>query len=226
MNPWTSVRALAGAALAAGALTAMTPGVALAHGARCDATITESTRLQRDLLRCPGVGLVIGADGITLDLNGHTIAGDPGITEPVADGIDNEAGHDRVVVKNGTVRGFGAGVVVVGATGNQFRHLRLTANEFEGLELFFSDDSRIEKNLAAGNGVDTDYSGIILYQSHRNEISGNSLLPTASRESFSRRPATTRSNTTRSSATRQARRRTARTATSSVTTAFSTTATG
>jgi hypothetical protein len=37
----------------------------------CGATITVDTKLTRDLVNCPNNGLVIGADNITLDLNGH-----------------------------------------------------------------------------------------------------------------------------------------------------------
>ncbi len=42
---------------------------------RCGATITADTTLHHDLLDCPGNGIVIGADHITLDLNGHTVDG-------------------------------------------------------------------------------------------------------------------------------------------------------
>jgi hypothetical protein len=38
--------------------------------------ITTDTTLDSDLLDCPGHGIVIGAPGITLDLNGHTVDGD------------------------------------------------------------------------------------------------------------------------------------------------------
>src|SRR3712207_1967639 len=41
----------------------------------CGQTITSDTRLATDLINCHGDGIVIGADGITLDLNGHTIDG-------------------------------------------------------------------------------------------------------------------------------------------------------
>jgi len=38
--------------------------------------ITTDTKLANDLTACPGDGIVIGADNITLDLNGHMIDGD------------------------------------------------------------------------------------------------------------------------------------------------------
>ena len=42
----------------------------------CGDTITVDTTLTRDLVNCPNNGLIIGANNITLDLNGHVIDGD------------------------------------------------------------------------------------------------------------------------------------------------------
>jgi hypothetical protein len=42
----------------------------------CGDTITVNTKLVKDLVNCPNNGIVIGADNITLDLNGHLIDGD------------------------------------------------------------------------------------------------------------------------------------------------------
>ena len=41
----------------------------------CGATLTTSTTLSADLVDCPGTALVVGADGITVNLAGHTISG-------------------------------------------------------------------------------------------------------------------------------------------------------
>ena len=43
--------------------------------AACGQTITADTTLNSDLTNCTGPGITIGADDITLDLNGHTITG-------------------------------------------------------------------------------------------------------------------------------------------------------
>ena len=40
----------------------------------CGVTIVENLTLDHDQT-CTGDGLVVGADGITIDLNGHTLAG-------------------------------------------------------------------------------------------------------------------------------------------------------
>src|SRR5580765_5255056 len=41
----------------------------------CGQTLKASVRLAGDLVDCPATGLIIGADNITVDLNGHTIDG-------------------------------------------------------------------------------------------------------------------------------------------------------
>jgi hypothetical protein len=61
------------AALSAGAWGTVD---ALASHVRCGQTITGDTTLDSDLTNCPGSGVVIGAENVTLDLNGHTIDGD------------------------------------------------------------------------------------------------------------------------------------------------------
>src|SRR5919109_3284276 len=47
-----------------------------ANQVSCGETITTDTTLHTDLLNCKNNGIVIGADGITLELNGHLIDGD------------------------------------------------------------------------------------------------------------------------------------------------------
>ena len=53
------------------------PAAAQASGrdVACGATLTSDTKLRADLTNCPGDGLVIGKDGITLDLGRRTIDG-------------------------------------------------------------------------------------------------------------------------------------------------------
>ena len=42
---------------------------------KCGDTITTDARLTRDLNNCPAEGVIIGAAGVTLDLEGYTIDG-------------------------------------------------------------------------------------------------------------------------------------------------------
>ena len=139
---------LAAAALAAGALAAP---AAHASGAplHCGATIKHSTKLTQDLTNCRGVGLRIGADGITLDLNGHTIAA-AAKRNPTAHGI-LDVGHDRVTIKGGTVKGFGAyGVRLAQVQRNHVTDMTMTAN-FTGIGLVESSHNLVERSAMTGS---------------------------------------------------------------------------
>ena len=69
----------------------------------CGATLTKSTTLTADLLHCPGTALVIGADGITVNLGGHTISG---TNAAGGEGIAND-GHAGVrIVGGGKITDF------------------------------------------------------------------------------------------------------------------------
>ena len=80
------------------------PATSQASGVACGSTITSHTKLRADLTNCPADGLVIGADGITLDLGRRTIDG-----TGTGAGI-RLAGHRNVTIKGGTVREFATGV--------------------------------------------------------------------------------------------------------------------
>ena len=58
------------------ALVASSGAAVAAKQPKCGDTITKDTTLHKDLVDCPNNGIVIGADNVTLDLNGHTIDGD------------------------------------------------------------------------------------------------------------------------------------------------------
>ena len=69
----------------------------------CGSTLTKSTTLTGDLLQCPGTALVIGADGITVNLGGHTISG---TNAKGSEGIAND-GHTGVhIVGSGRISDF------------------------------------------------------------------------------------------------------------------------
>ena len=62
--------------LAVAVAGAMGGGRAPTSHVGCGAVITTDTMLDSDLVDCANNGIVIGADGVTLDLNGHRIDGD------------------------------------------------------------------------------------------------------------------------------------------------------
>jgi parallel beta-helix repeat protein len=154
-------------------VVAVAAGPSSAQGAvsdpACGDTITGDTTLHADLVDCPSNGLVIGADDLTLDLNGHTIEGDAVLQDPCPDdtscdwGVDNGAGHSGVKVVNGTVTGFDFGVVVGGADRNVLSRLTVTDNNSSGIVVFGSAGVRIGRSTIARNGLDTDFSGLGIF---------------------------------------------------------------
>jgi parallel beta-helix repeat protein len=133
----------------------------------CGDTITQDTVLDSDLVDCPGQGIVIGAGGITLDLNGHTVDGDgEGCDTGVMNGrfvcgSDPLEGHDGVTVRGGTVREFAHGVQVAEAARNALLDLQLYDHSgYGGIVTYLMSDGRIERNRAFGNNS----AGIALYE--------------------------------------------------------------
>jgi parallel beta-helix repeat protein len=140
---------------------------ALASHVKCGDVITEDTKLDTDLIDCPGDGVVIGADGITLDLNGHTIAtAFPGF----GSGVANYAGHHAVAVEGGVIERFEVAVFLRGAKGNRLRELSLASND-NGIRLRASAGNRIERNSVSGGAF-----GMVLSDSDSNRIEKNSVF--------------------------------------------------
>ena len=93
-------------------------------GAICGQTIMQSVTLTAD--ETCGSTVVVGADGITIDLGGFTISGDGSFVT----GIDVN-GHSGVTIKNGTLRFFTFGIVA-NAT-DKLRLSRLVVHGMLGL---------------------------------------------------------------------------------------------
>ena len=84
------------------------PGTAHARSLACGDRVTQDVKLTPDLRDCQGVGLVIAADGITLDLGGHSVDG-TGRGTGIVNGYGSH-GHRDVTIRNGSVRGFKVGL--------------------------------------------------------------------------------------------------------------------
>jgi parallel beta-helix repeat protein len=144
----------------------------------CGATITISTKLDRDLVNCPNNGLTIGADNVTLDLNGHVIDGDGaefsgcGADEPCDIGVVG-LGHSGVTIKGGTLREFGVGVLVVDTSGSHITRLVASNSLYSGVIVAEASRSSIEGVTASRNGLTTDQAGIDVFDSRELSIAGN-----------------------------------------------------
>ncbi|QHT55070.1 hypothetical protein GXP71_02510 [Cellulomonas sp. H30R-01] len=95
---------LSGAALAVGGILVTAPAQALADAPACGAVLTTDTVLSADLTCPAGTDGLELAEGVTLDLGGHTLRG-PGAGVGVKVQVLGDAG-----VRNGTVAGWSTGI--------------------------------------------------------------------------------------------------------------------
>lgn len=155
-------------------------GAGLACGTRVDTSVT----LRNDLGPCSAGGLVITADGVTVDLNGHRIFGSTSVGDQAGVVFDRTV---RSTVKNGTITGFDAGVVIDGGSQNAVKRIKAFANVGgpelgDGIIVMGSDANLIKKNDVFANGP---LSGISVFAprtdpsdltSSRRPSSGNKIV--------------------------------------------------
>jgi parallel beta-helix repeat protein len=162
------------------------PSAASAHELACGATVTTSTKLRADLVGCPGDGLIVGADDVTLDLGRHTLSG-AGVGIRVA-------GHRGVRIRGGTLTRFATGIsledadqgrvtgvtlrgiagrgvdVLGGSDGNAFTGLRSTGNR-TGIAITASAGNRVRLGTFSGNAA----TGVLLFGASRTAVDGNTV---------------------------------------------------
>jgi parallel beta-helix repeat protein len=134
----------------------------------CGTTVTQDLRLDHDLV-CTGAGLVIGADDITVNLDGHTITG-----SGTGVGI-RVALRSRVTIKGGTVRNFETGIMVANSSQVIVKNNDVTQTR-EGIFLNGSTDCVVKDNRSFLNLI----RGIMIRPSStristRNDIVANVL---------------------------------------------------
>lgn len=155
----------------------------LAARVSCGQTIVTNTKLLNDLIDCPSNGIVIGADNVTLDLNGHVIDGDATEfadcppEEPCDVGVFS-SGYTGVTIKGGTVREFTFGVILDATENSRLSRLALNDNLWSGLIVAGASHSTVKGLSVSGNGLTTDQAGIDIFDSHdlaleRNSVVGN-----------------------------------------------------
>ena len=151
----------------------------------CGVTIVDDVKLGHDLT-CVGDGLIVGADDITIDLNGYTIAGSGGGLGIAVTGRTN------ISIKGGTIRNFAVAVRVRTSTDVVIKHNEFVGNP-EGIDLHAgsvgntvkdnsfrdsatrgimlrttSSDNDIKNNTFTGNRV-----GILVFGGVDNALKGN-----------------------------------------------------
>lgn len=170
------------AAVFAGTVSVGTAAAAVS----CGQTITQNTILDADVGPCPGDGIVVGADNITLDLNGKRVFGTAergdfaGIRLPNRSGV-TVMGTPAVRGTRGVVTGFDAGVLINGGSANTVQRVIISDNRGpdteetllgDGIAIFYSANNRLLNNTVTANG---GYDGIAVLgeTSHGNLIQDN-----------------------------------------------------
>jgi parallel beta-helix repeat protein len=171
----------------------------------CGATLTKSTTLAADILHCAGTALVIGADGITVNLAGHTISGS---NATGSEGIAND-GHAGVrILGGGTISDFrlngvgmrqapkslvrgltilrigaggvegepvSAGIAILDSPGSQLIG-NVVANAVEAYQADGADVINSSGSVVFGNSLShNSWDGLALLESPGSRIIGNQL---------------------------------------------------
>ena len=149
-------------------------GQASAAQVGCGDTITTDTTLHHNLTNCPNNGIVIGADDITVDLNGHRVDGDGTMfagcpeDEPCDLGVLND-GHDGVTVRDGSVRQFAVGALLFSARHNRVLGISSSKNLFFGFYVAESARSLVRNSSGSRNPA-PEGDGLGLFGCHRVRI--------------------------------------------------------
>ncbi len=171
------MRRFLGCLAAVGAATtvfALATGQALAQNVECGDIVTQDTKLESDL-NCAGDGLMIAGQDVTLDLNGHSITGQPtsvGIRSGDPTSESCEAGS-HVAIRNGAIEGFGQGVAFSSAPEQadiallsiRRNHIGVTSEHCTGITV---RNSSITAN--SDGGISTAF---VAFDLEGNEISHN-----------------------------------------------------
>jgi len=141
----------------------------------CGDTITADTTLDSDLIDCPNNGIVIGADDITLDLDGHTVEGNNELLDPChkdqfCDTGILDHGHSGVTIGDGAVTHFGTGTFILGVSHNRVHALEASHNTFNGVLIVESRRSALTGSSTSFNGLETDFPGIAVFGSRHIQI--------------------------------------------------------
>ncbi len=156
----------------------------------CGGVITTNTTLTADVGPCSTTaGIVIGADNVTLNLNGHKVSG-IGAGQGTTQGIVG-SGVSGATVENGTVTGFDTGVYFEFGSGETITKMNahdnigsLDGNGIfgEGIQLFQVTNSTISNNQVIHNGT---FAGIDVFDASGITITGNVVTDNNILESMS-----------------------------------------
>lgn len=155
----------------------------------CGQVIKTSVKLSSNL-QCDSDGLLVGADGITIDLNGHTLTG-PGADKSKI-GVSLATSSGVTIQGPGVIQGFQAGVLDTGGQGDTISKVIFQDNQIAVFATGAKDTS-INNNMMFDNDIGfashsstgTDFSqnmlngnklaGVTLVNSPDNKVDTNTI---------------------------------------------------
>src|SRR5215212_10459092 len=139
--------------------------------AACGQVVEGLVELNSDL-NCSGDGLIVGDDGTTIRLNGHTIRGPGPDSSKVGMSVGNENG---VTIEGpGTIQQFQAGILASGAEGTLITSMMLRGNQ---IAVFSTGTVGLQatQNIISKNSIGMASHSSNRLQLTENLISGNAL---------------------------------------------------
>ena len=139
--------------------------------AACGQVVEGLVELNSDL-NCSGDGLIVGDDGTTIRLNGHTIRGPGPDSSKVGISVGNENG---VTIEGpGTIEQFQAGILASGAEGTLITSMMLRGNQ---IAVFSTGTVGLQatQNIISKNSIGMASHSSNRLQLTENLISGNAL---------------------------------------------------
>jgi hypothetical protein len=144
----------------AGALALVAVPAAQASVVTCGQTLTANTTFSSNVTGCPGDGVVIGANNIVVNLNGHTLQGTGG-----GDGV-NFNGYDGVTLMNGRIQNFFDDVYNDGDN-NKINSITTRNASNAGIRLYYANNTKVN----SGN-EGNEYDGIYATYSNNSVVNG------------------------------------------------------
>lgn len=134
----------------------------------CGEVVTTNVTLTKSMKNCAS-GLVVGADNLTIDLNGYAIKG---LADGTGVGID-VTGRTGVTVKNGNVTDFAEGVKLFNTSNSTVEGL-VIRRAVTGIRLARTDNGT-DSNEILDNKVRDSVDGIVAFGAASSRIVGNTL---------------------------------------------------
>jgi hypothetical protein len=139
-----------------GSMISVVPRAAAASITQCGTTVYSDVTLKFDLSCVNVSGVIVGAEGITIDLNGHKLTGDRTSNRY---GIENTGSFFDVTVKNGTLSNFDLGIYVDGGdptygftNGMTVRDVAAVNNTNSGIWIFGAFARVISSEVSSNDG--------------------------------------------------------------------------